>query len=52
MDDCPREKCELVGVFHSSDLSVCKRMIPCRRTSVPDQVVRCRYGYKVICDLI
>ena len=48
MDDCPGEKCELVVVFQSCDLLVCKRMILCRRTSVQDQVVSCKYGYKVI----
>ena len=42
VDDCLSEKCELVVDFQGSDLSVCKRMIPCRGTSVLDQVVRGR----------
>ena len=46
-----RGKCELVDVFHSCDLSVSKKMSLRRRKSIPDQLVSCRYGYKVICDL-
>ena len=39
MDDSAGKECELVIVFQSRDLSVCKRMSSCRRTGVPDQVV-------------
>ena len=52
MDDSAGKECELVVVFQSRDLSVCKRMSSCRRTSVPDQVVSSRYRNKAICDLI
>ena len=52
MDDSAGKECELVVVFQSRDLSVCKRMSSCRMTSVPDQVVSGRYCNKVICDLI
>ena len=51
MDDSAGKECELVIVFQSRDLSVCKRMSSCRWTSVPDQVVSSRYRNKVICDL-
>ena len=51
MDDSAGKECELVIVFQSRDLSVCKR-ISCRRTDVPDQVVSSRYPNKVICDLM
>ena len=51
MDDSAGKECELVVVFQSRDLSVCKRMSSCKRTSVPDQVSS-RYHNKVICDLI
>ena len=46
------KKYKLVVVFQSCDLSLCKRMILFRRVSIPNQVVSCRYGYMVICDLI
>ena len=52
MDDSAGKECEPVIVFQSRDLSVCKRMSSCRKTSVPDQVVSSRYRNKVICDLI
>ena len=52
MDDSAGKECELVIVFQSRNLSVCKRMSSCRRTGVPDQVVSSRYHNKVICDLI
>ena len=52
MDDSAGKECELVVVFQSPGLSVCKRMSSCRRTSVLDQVVSSRYRNKVICDLI
>ena len=52
MDDSAGKERELVVVFQSRDLSVCKRMSSCRRTGVPDQVVRSRYRNKVKCDLI
>ena len=43
MADSAGKECELVVVFQSRDLSVCKRMSSCRRTSVPDQVDSSRY---------
>ena len=41
-------KCELIVVFQRFDLSVCKKMILCRRTSGPDQVVSCRHGHSYV----
>ena len=35
------EKWELVVVYQSCDLSVCRRMILGKRTSAPDQVISC-----------
>ena len=52
MDDSAGKECELVIVFQSQDLSVCKRKSSCRRTGVPDQVVSSRFRNKFICDLI
>ena len=52
MYDSAGKECEFVVVFQSRDLSACKRMSSCRKTGVPDQVVRSRYHNKVICDLI
>ena len=52
MDDSAGKERELVVVFQSRDLSVCKRMNSCSRTGVSDLVVGSRYRNKVICDLI
>ena len=41
VDDCPGEKCELVVDYQSCDMLVCRRMIPGKTTSAPDQVISC-----------
>ena len=46
------KECVLVIVMEGGNLSICQGVIGLRRPCIGNKVVCCRYGDKIICDLV